>query len=235
MRFCLRLVVVTALALDIALVVPYPSNAATAFQYLIDAANQIKQIEYSKAVLSDDDNGRIAKVACDALSRLTEDPSFKNALTDILSQKNLGSSQSLAVALAESLANFNTVFLPAEIEIMRSAGLEYPVIFDGLQIASRERIRANLKEVSAVDVMGKVQAAKETVCKFAAGIVKERERRAVQWTFGGVVLIGVDVAAAIGIGAVSSGALAVAAGAVIVTSIGVGADAANRGAKGDIP
>ena len=222
-------------ALSVGLTLPSPSKAAGPFQYLIDAANQIKQVEYSKTVLSEDDNGRITKIACDALTRLVEDASFKAALSDILSPKNLGSSQSPAFALVENLSEFNSVFLPAELENLRRAGLEYPAIFDSLQIASRERIRANLKEVSAVAVMGNVQIGRGVVCGMAAAIVTDRQRKAVQWTFGGVTLVVADVAGAIGIASLSSGTLAGAAGAVVVSSIGVGATAAISGAKGDIP
>ena len=40
------------------------------FQYLIDAAIQIQQVKYGKTVLNQgDDNGRVAKIACDALTR----------------------------------------------------------------------------------------------------------------------------------------------------------------------
>ena len=221
--------------LGVGLTLPAPSEAAGPFQYLIDAANQIQQVEYSKTVLNQDDNGRIAKIACDALTRLMEDASFKAALSDILSPKTLESFRSPAFALVENLREFNSDFLPAEMENLRHAGLEYPAVFDSLQIASRERIRANLKEVSAVAVMEKVQTGRDAVCRMAAGIVEERQRKAAQWTFGGVTLVVVDVVGAIGIASLSGGTAAIAAGAVAVSSIGVGADAAIRGAKGDIP
>jgi hypothetical protein len=233
MRFRCRLLL--GVMLGMGLIVPSPSRAAGPFQYLIDAANEIKQVEHSKSVLTQDDNGRIAKIACDALNKLIEDENFRRALTDILLPDRLKSYQSSAFALAENLKEFNQTFLPAELENLHRAGLEYPAVFDGLQIASRERLRVNLKEISAIAVMRDVQTGRDAVCNMAAGIVTERQRRAAQWTFGGVTLVVVDVAGAIGIAAVSGGALAVGAGAVVVSSIGIGAAAAISGAKGDIP
>jgi hypothetical protein len=233
MLFTIRLLV--GAALSAGLILTSPSYAAGPFQYLIDAANQIKQIEYSKTVLTEDDNGRIVRIACDSLKQLAEDPSFKTALSDILSRNNLQSTQSPAYDLVANLATFNSVFLPAEQDNLRRAGLEYPAVFDALQIASRERLRANLKEISAVAVMDKIHTARDAVCRMAATSVAERQRKAAQWTFGGVTLIVVDVAGAIGIASLSSGVLAVAAGAVAVSSIDIGANAAINGAKGDIP
>ncbi|MGH7064727.1 MAG: hypothetical protein ACREET_11670 [Stellaceae bacterium] len=228
-RVLIGLIFVTAVT------VPSPSQAAPPFQYLIDAANQIKQIEYSKAALNEDDNGRIAKIACGTLSQLVDDANFKKALSDMLSEKSFGSLRSPAYGLIENLAEFNRTFLPAELENLRRAGLDYPAVFDVLQIASRGRTRANLKELSAVDVLQKITSGREAVCKLAAGIVSERDRKAAEWTFGGVTLVVVDVASAIGIASVSGGALAVAAGAVAATSIDIGANAAVSGLKGDIP
>jgi hypothetical protein len=219
-------------ALSVGLALPSPSNAGVPFQYLVDAANQIKQVEYSKTVLSQDDNGRIARIACDALTRLVEDSAFKAALRDILSSRNPGST-SASSALVENLSEFNKVFLPAELQNLLDAGLEYPV--DALQIASRERTRANLKEISADAVMDNVRTGRESVCRMAAGIVTERQRKAAQWTFGGVTLVVVDVLAALGVGGASGGGLAVAALAVSVASISVGATAAASGARGDVP
>lgn len=222
-------------ALGVGLALPSPSDAAEPFQYLVDAANQIQQIEYSKTVLNQDDNGRIAKIACDALTRLVGDASFRAALSDILSPKNLESFRSPAYALVQNLNEFDSKFLPSELENLRRSGLEYPTIFDDLQIASRVRIRANLKEVSAAAVMEKVQIGRDTVCRMATGIVEEQQRKATLWTFGGVTLVVVDVAGAIGSALVSGGAAAIAVVPVAVSSIGVGAEAALMGAKGDIP
>ena len=65
------------------------SAAATAhaqknpFGYLIDAANQISSIRYSHAVTSPEDNARIAKVACDALTRLSKDPALMDTLHNV--------------------------------------------------------------------------------------------------------------------------------------------------------
>ena len=213
-------------ALGIAVALP---SAAAPFSYLIDAANKIKEIEYSKTVLSRDDNGRIVKIACDALTRLVEDGDFKNALSDILSK----SKTDKASALLEKLSDFNKDFLQVELDNLVRAGLDYPV--DALQIATRERTKANVKNISAIDVMKDVQTAKDSVCRMAASAVTEQQRKAAQWTFGGVTLIVVDVVAALGVGAVSGGALAVASEAVLVSSIGVGAAAAVSGSRGEIP
>lgn len=206
------------------------ANAAP-FGYMIDAANQIKQIEYSKTVLTRDDRGRIAKIACDALTKLAGDPDFESALKNVL-EKHSGS-KSAANALVETLSDFNDVFLRTELDYLREAGLQYPV--DILQVASRQRTRVNLRELSSITVMGNVQAGKDTVCRLSTAAVTEQQQKAVVWTFTGATLIVVDVAAALTIGAGSSGALAVAAGAVVVASIGIGADAAKSGAKGDVP
>lgn len=213
-------------ALSIAVVLP---SAAASFSYLIDAANRIKEIEYSKTVLTRDDNGRIVKIACDALTRLVEDGDFKNALSEILAKNKTDT----ASALLEKLSEFNQTFLPAELNNLVRAGLDYPV--DALQIAARGRTRANIKDISAIEVMKDVQIAKDSVCRMAASAVTEQQRKAVQWTFGGVTLIVVDVAAALGVGALSGGGLAVASGAIFVSSIGVGAAAAVSGSRGEIP
>ncbi|MEA2896158.1 MAG: hypothetical protein QOJ84_1773 [Bradyrhizobium sp.] len=162
---------------------------------------------------------------------MVNDASFEAALSDILSPKNMKSATA-AFKMIDSLAEFNAVFLPAELENLQRAGLEYPI--DNLQIAVRERNRTNLKEISAIGVMNNVQTGKDSVCRMASDIVTERQLRAAQWTFGGIILVAADVGVTIG-AATLGGPLAVPLGAVAISSIGLGGTAAFNASKGDIP
>jgi hypothetical protein len=210
-----------------------PSHAAEQFHYVIEAANQIKEIEYSKTVLGDEENGRIARIACDTLSRLIEDKDFGNALADMLSEGNRKVLKGTASKLIEDLSNFNDVFISAELDNMHRAGLDYPVIVSALDAASRRRVGTNT-DLSAGEVLKQLDTARQAVCEMARGIVSARQRAVAQWTISGVVLIVVDTSGAIGIAAASSGVLAVAAGAVFVASIDIGANVALSGVRGDV-
>jgi hypothetical protein len=210
--------------------------AAQPFKYMTDAANRIKDIEYKKYPLSPDDNVTILKIQCDALTTLSKDENFTKALQDILSPGNLSNYTSPAYALLNDLPEFNKTFLPEEQANLLKAGVQYPVIFTTLDIASRERARAALTAVSAVSVMNAVAIAKQETCRLATEAVDDRQRRASQWTFGGILLVVVDVGAVVAAGAMTGGAAVPVATATIAgASITLGAQAAISGAKGDIP
>jgi hypothetical protein len=227
------LIVVSGMAM--ALMAASSQVAAQPFKYMTDAANRIKDIEYKKYPLSPDDNVMIVRIQCEALTTLIKDANFTRALQDILSPGNLNDYRSPAYALLNDLPEFNKTFLPEEQADLLKAGVQYPEIFTTLDIASRERARAALTEVSSVSVMYAVEVAQRETCRLATEAVNDRQRKASQWTWGGILLVVVDVGAIAAAAGASGGAAAPAAATIAVTSISIGAQAAISGAKGDIP
>jgi hypothetical protein len=83
--------------------------------------------------------------------------------------------------------------------------------------------------------MRAVEIAQNETCRLATEAVNDRQRRASQWTWGGVLLVVVDVGAVAAAGGVTGGTAAPIVGAIALTSISIGAQAAISGAKGDVP
>ena len=184
------------------------------------------------SVTTPDDNAKIAKVACDALTRLSTDGDLIDAIKGMLRyNKYLKSTQ----ALIEDLKQFDATFLPAEVELMRRQGLEYPAIFDALRVGLTIRPSARAKDTTPEAVLYNINRAQSQVCKFAAGAVSDRQRAQTEWTFGGILLLGIDVAGAVTITAGTGGAGMPAAGTLLLTSVTLGSTAALAGATGNIP
>ena len=204
------------------------------FGYLIDTANETKRIEYSHAVVSADDNARIARMACDALTRLTKDHDLVVAGDEFLFRR-IKADRSVAVALIENLTEFNAEFLPAEAELLRAQGLEYPALVDALRVASQMRPMANVKNLTPATIFSDVNLAQSQVCQFAKGAVSARQRAQTLWTFSGIVLAVADLGGAIAFVAGSWGVGMPAAGELLLTSTAVGTQVAIAGVTGTIP
>jgi hypothetical protein len=135
----------------------------------------------------------------------------------------------------KNIGEFNATFLPAEVDLMRRQGLEYPAIIDALQVASRIRPHASVKDITPASIFASVNKAQSQVCQFAAGEVSNRQRAQTTWTMGGILLLGVDLTAAIAITTGTAGAGMPAAGTLVLTSVTLGSTAALAGATGNIP
>lgn len=203
------------------------------FGYLIEAANEMARIEYSHAVVSAEDNARITRIACDALTRSTRDNDLLLAADTVLFHK-LSIDRGAAAALAENLDQFNAVFLPAEAELMRAQGLDYPAIVDALHIASKTRPNSSVKDLTPASIFSNVNRAQSQVCRFAESAVSERQRAQTRWTYGGILIMGADLAGALAIimGTTGTGTPALP---VVLTSVALGSTAAVAGATGNIP
>lgn len=202
------------------------------FGYLVDTANEMKRIEYSHAVVSPEDKAKIARMACDALARLSKDPDLPAAVE---ATRKIKIDPGAAAALLENLREFDTTFLRTEAEWMRQQGLEYPAIVDTLQVALKTRPETRIKDVTPETILSNVNRAQSQVCEFAQRAVSDRQFAQTKWTYGGIVLIGVDLAVAIGIAAGTAGAGMPAAGTVVLTSVTLGTAAASAAAAGNIP
>ena len=207
------------------------------FSYLLDAAKEINHIKYSRSVTTQDDNAKIAKVACDALTQLTNDNDLVIAVSGLLFHPEVKEIpyRQAAAALIDNIGEFNATFLPAEHDLMHRQGLEYPAIIDALQVASRIRSRASIKDATAAAILANINKAQSQVCEFAAGAVSDRQRIQTTWTMGGILLLGVDLTAALAITAGTVGTGMPAAGTLVLTSVALGSTAALAGATGSIP
>lgn len=144
------------------------------FGYLIDAANQIKQIEYAHAVVTREGNARIAKLACDALTRLSHDDQLRVAVNEV--SRNTDANRGAAGRLLENLAEFNASFLPAEADLMRSQDLDYAAIVDVLQVALKTRTTTKVGGLTQEAIIASINRGREQVCQFAAAAVSDRQR-----------------------------------------------------------
>lgn len=200
--------------------------------YVLDAANQMKQIEYSHAVLSGEDNARIVRIACDTLKRLADDSNLKATLD---TSRKLDASRARIEALLKDLNEFDASFVPFEAGEMQRQGLDFPATNEAMQVALKSRTNAGASQPTAEEVIHTIRAAQERVCQFATAAVSARERAQTTWTFSGVVIIAVDAVAAAGIVAGTGGGGMPAAGTLAVASISIGLAATNAGIRGEVP
>ena len=117
---------------------------------------------------------------------------------------------------------------------MRRQGLEYPAISEALQVGLMTRPGTKVYANPEV-ILSNIGRAQSQVCQFAAGAVSDRQRAQTQWTWGGIVLLGVDLIAASAIAAGTLGAGMPASGTVVLVSVTLGSTAALAGATGNIP
>lgn len=140
-----------------------------------------------------------------------------------------------AQALIQNIEEFNDVFLPIELDKMRAKGFNYPAITDALQVASKTRPSASVRDLTAAEVLSSVNMAQSQVCQFAQSEVSDRQRAQTAWTFSGIVLMVVDIGAGAAIAFGTGGSGMPALGTVVLASVTVGSAAAFAGIKGNIP
>lgn len=209
------------------------ARAGTAqFQYVIEAANEMARTEYSKAFLSPAENAGIARTACGAMTKLVDDEHYQAALVSLLSPDHLGPLAGKADGLINNLAEFNMTFLRIEEETLKEAGLEYPVVFDALRIASVARTHVYLGGSLSVEVVTQdVKYVKDTICELATGNVADPQRAAINRMMGAITLEVADVMGAREASERPGTQADTVRSVTLVTSIGIATDAASYAAE----
>jgi hypothetical protein len=191
---------------------PFEASAAK-FAYLRDAAREIVQISHSHTALSLDDAGRIAKIACEALTRLINDPDFKSAIQSIGGTK-FQQNRAAGNQLIREVREFNEKFLTIEQENLRDVGYDPQTIKEILDSAEKIRSRAGDKDLTPKAVEEVIRNFQENVCKAALNVRNEEQAREIIIGFFGVALIVGDMAGEILTAGVGT--------APVVASVGLG-------------
>jgi hypothetical protein len=192
------------------------------FPYLADAANQIAQIDYASGTeLSGEDAGKIAKIACGALTELIEDKDFSAVVNEFTGTALKGHEADVKKLIGD-LASFSREFRRTEVDFLKSAGYKPPAIGEAVWLMALQRNKVDLNAVSAQHIATKIKDFQSTVCNLKNEIVYQNDRAAVQretiwivWGFFGIVVIATDT----GVAAFTAGGGAVVAGAS--TALGV--------------
>ena len=169
--------------------------AAESFKYLVQAANEITTIDHSALTLSDEQKGQIAKIGCEALTRLVNDPDFNDAINGLLSSKERLENQTKAYDLLVDAHEFNEVFLRTEGKALQAAGLDFPTTIESLARVSARRDVETLKETTAPRVLEATLQAQKAVCALETRLVTQDQAAHVMWAILGVVIIVANVAA----------------------------------------
>jgi hypothetical protein len=179
------------------------------FAYLSKAANEITAIDHDSLTLSKEASGKIAKIACAALSQLVNDPEFEQGMRAVLKQD-----VKAAMQLLDNLRAFNEEFLRTEQKNLEAAGLDFPTSIDALAISARQRKQVSMKELSVTKTIADVTRLRDAACKLQQQLVVEQQARLIRL---GILGVGV-VVADIGVAVATSGGTA----AIALTSVALG-------------
>jgi methyl-accepting chemotaxis protein len=178
--------------LTASLLMPERAHAAR-FGYLRDYAKEITAINHSRTSLAQDDLGRIAKIACEALTKLVSDPDFKRAL-QTMNNPRFNQSRGPAHDLIVNVRDFNDKFVPIEEKNLRDVGYDAQTIKDMMDAASKVRTRAQVNKISAEAVEAAIRQFQASVCEMAEASARHQDIKDSSSSFFGVVLIIGDIA-----------------------------------------
>jgi hypothetical protein len=172
-----------------------PASAAASFKYVAQAANEITMIDHSTLILSDEQKGRIAKIGCEALTRLVKDPDFNESLKGLLSSKESGKAQAQAYDLLNNVDEFNEEFLRTEEKALQAAGLDFPTTVNALALVSTHRDVETLKDMTVARVVATILQAQSAVCTLKTHVITQEQATDTMWLILGGAIIAANVAA----------------------------------------
>jgi hypothetical protein len=172
-----------------------PADAAASFEYLARAANEITEIDHSTLTLTDQQNGRIAKIGCDALDQLLHDPQLNTALQGLLSSKESGKTQDQAYDLLTNDTKFSEEFLRTEEHALQAAGLNFSTTIDALAQAQMPRYRdvETLKDLTEARVRTTISQKRDAVCALKNHAISQEQGIYILRVILGTVLITADL------------------------------------------
>jgi hypothetical protein len=201
------------------LLLPHATSAVAAakFEYLTNAAKEINVIDQNAPQLSDDDAGRVAKIACSALKQLTDDPEFNKTLQAFMGEGRFRNNVIGAGELIKNFGAFAQEFIGAEEIFLIDAGVDHLTTVDAIALAARLRNIKPLDNITATQIVEDVVKLRDAACRLGSQIVRSQQARQIRVGIFGVLLVVADAAA----GVTTAGVASLAATASVTIGAGI--------------
>jgi len=173
------------------------------YGYLVDATNKISDVYYQPGRPSEDDLARIARTACDALTRLAADANFRADLMRIAAARSPDQQQRQVEDLRKELQPFINRFLVLEKDQLLAEGFDRRMVDATIFQLELNRTRPPAQRATVVEAqIEQVGMLANAACKLADTLAKGVRNRAIAHTalsaivmgLGGIALMAVDVA-----------------------------------------